>query len=382
MARGAALQATVALAAEGDKKIKLAALTGFFKEAQEMQFAHSKAVEEIEQKFRDAKIGSKGAELKVRALAGENAELGAQQRDLAERANAPVAEFKKQLEEKTQEAIYQTRQLALGREADQAEIAGDIEQAKALRTQAIQQKSLKDYRDQANAIDASAKELVKQQPDLEGLIKAQSQSAKNEIWKKTAEEMKNAALDLDAQKNVSKQLLELRQQLAAVNLSPGQAAAQAARDAHATEAQAKQIEGITNQIAAMQALKQLQQEMADDGQRMWDETRTPLEKYNAELARLHELQLSGDIDKETAGRERKQIQDRLIESKRISEYQPPQLLTAGSSAAASFMAQAWGPGVDSQQDALRAQLRANEVLQQIADNTSATGSNVLVAGIP
>jgi hypothetical protein len=110
---------------------------------------------------------------------------------------------------------------------------------------------------------------------------------------------------------------------------------------------------------------------------LWDETRTPLEKYNAELERLDALQKRG-ADGDLLARGRAKAMDdfeKATESDKGGTYEPARILQAGGADAASFLARSLGGGQSAQEQMAKRQERTNELLGQVAKNTAkaATG---------
>ncbi|MFO1152745.1 MAG: hypothetical protein U1E42_03625 [Rhodospirillales bacterium] len=93
----------------------------------------------------------------------------------------------------------------------------------------------------------------------------------------------------------------------------------------ATDAQRRQVEDYAKQLydlkqkqeAATRAARQHEQ-VVSDGKRVFEDTRTPLEDYLSQLARLRELQAQGAIDADTFARAQTAAQERLEEAMRSS----------------------------------------------------------------
>lgn len=101
----------------------------------------------------------------------------------------------------------------------------------------------------------------------------------------------------------------------------------------AAKEQAKEEERLAREAA--REVEKLQ----DEGQRVFESTRSPAEALEAEIARLKELFAGGFIDEDTLNRAITAAEDKLAKDKSESKAEAPELLTAGSAAAADFAAQ-------------------------------------------
>lgn len=112
------------------------------------------------------------------------------------------------------------------------------------------------------------------------------------------------------------------------------------------------------------------------------ETRTPLEKYNAEIENLNELMDAGLLDQETFARGMDKAQATLDKAEKGKDqtFSPAKLLQAGTQEAASFVAkiQSQQRGGDQQQQMLTTQRLGNTFLDRIEQNTRG-GSGLTVA---
>lgn len=130
------------------------------------------------------------------------------------------------------------------------------------------------------------------------------------------------------------------------------------------------------QLEALDAAKKKQDDLASSAQQLWDETRTPLEQYNAELDKLNKLQAAGLLKGDTYTRGLQKAADDLAKAgdhhKEEDKHEPSKLITAGSADAASFVAkmqaEARGGGSsDPQVQVVKGQEKANGILGDILD---------------
>lgn len=97
----------------------------------------------------------------------------------------------------------------------------------------------------------------------------------------------------------------------------------------ATEADIQHINWLHDKLDAMKALQEAQDalnRLMDEGRRVWEQTRTPLEAYNLELERLRKLLEAGAIDEETFRRAVEQAKEELERhTKTVLDTQMPQI---------------------------------------------------------
>ena len=145
---------------------------------------------------------------------------------------------------------------------------------------------------------------------------------------------------------------------------------------------------LQQQIDALKDQKKAQDDATESAKRYYDETRTPAEKYAAEIERINQLQKSGQLDADTAQRARDdalKTMDSADKSANDTSDAPsgPKLLQAGSQEAASFVAsiQRRSEGSDIQSKTLSVAQQSAKTLDKIADNTakgSTGGATILV----
>lgn len=97
--------------------------------------------------------------------------------------------------------------------------------------------------------------------------------------------------------------------------------------------QVKQAEMYANQLDEMERVKKKQEELEAAGKKTFEATRTPLEKYNAELENLNELLGTGAINQDTFDRASKDA--KKAAGLGPKEYKGTEALTQGSAAARS-----------------------------------------------
>lgn len=106
-----------------------------------------------------------------------------------------------------------------------------------------------------------------------------------------------------------------------------------------TPEQVQQYAALLGQMDQLNAAKKKQDEMNQDGKSIFDSTRTPMEKYESQIGKLHDLLDAGTIDWDTYGRAVRQAKDELEKSTKtdIASPKAPELMQAGSAAAQRFI---------------------------------------------
>lgn len=97
--------------------------------------------------------------------------------------------------------------------------------------------------------------------------------------------------------------------------------------------QLDQAKKALEQLDALNAAKKKMDEQQQEGQSIFESTRSPLEKYESQIGKLSELLDAGAIDWDTYGRAIRQARQQLEET---NKTQAPQLLQAGTAAAQRF----------------------------------------------
>lgn len=126
-----------------------------------------------------------------------------------------------------------------------------------------------------------------------------------DLWQQSKEAEAAAA--------VNDQLSEMNLQLAVINGSMTELDAAMARlkIPNATVEQLEQIRAVMQQIEDARKEQQRKEGLMEEGQRIFEQTRTPLEQYEAQITRLNELLDAGAINWDTYGRAVKQARDKL-----------------------------------------------------------------------
>lgn len=135
-------------------------------------------------------------------------------------------------------------------------------------------------------------------------------------------------------------LTKLREEVATFGMSKGQKLAAELQGLGASGDQINEAMGLQKQLDEMERVKKSQEDMAKAADELFEATRTPAEKYAAELERINELLIKGAISEETANRAASKARtDMLGDGEKRDDTGGPKLLQAGSQEAARFVAQ-------------------------------------------
>ena len=151
----------------------------------------------------------------------------------------------------------------------------------------------------------------------------------------------------------------------------------------------KPMSGLVNtdeQDKVIEDQKKAYEKLKSEAERYYEATRTPAEKYAAEIEKINELLLAGVLDKDTAQRAADAAATTLKDATKTAMSEPvtleaPQLLQAGSAAAASFVAKIGREqqAQDQQKEMVAEQKTANDTLEAIrAANEKLADSLALV----
>jgi hypothetical protein len=221
--------------------------------------------------------------------------------------------------------------------------------------------------------------------DNQKAVKSYFQSINTEADKAAkaiaASHEKFGGLAIDVNKNASEITKKLAELEAATHQGGESAADKAADDI-------KKLGGtdIQQQLARMyaeqtdhneQAIKDAQK-LSEAAKKVWDDAKTPLEKYNDELKKLDELHKRGLISDELFKKSKGKAFGEL--TKESANNEAPEIIEAGSSAAASFIAKInnQNNGNDAAQQQIAATKASNDLLAQIRDGVDA-GQKLAVA---
>lgn len=114
-----------------------------------------------------------------------------------------------------------------------------------------------------------------------------------------------AGVDAEASKlgeSVDKLTEKLRDQVATFGLSSTEAEIFRLAQQGATEAELAEARALAGQLAGMEASRDARKRMADDAKALYESTRTPLERMEAEVAKARDLLAAGLIDQSTFDR--------------------------------------------------------------------------------
>lgn len=172
---------------------------------------------------------------------------------------------------------------------------------------------------------AKLENKLEEQIDTFGMSAAQADLYKLSLDGATAEQLANAqalAELLEAHErfaNVEKMIASLQEQADLFGKSAAEVELYKLALAGATDEQIKMAEAILAQIDALRE----QEQWAKKAERVFEQTRTPLERYAKELEELEELFRRGLIDQETFARAREDAQSRLAQADQRSQDQQP-----------------------------------------------------------
>jgi tape measure domain-containing protein len=166
---------------------------------------------------------------------------------------------------------------------------------------------------------------------------------------------------------------KLREQVEAFGQTEAQKIGIELRKHGASEDQIGEATGLRSKLDALEAAKKKSEDLAQKGKSIFDETRTPMEKYEARIGELSELLKGGAIDWETYGRAVRGARTDLEKSTQPETPEAPTLFRAGSAEAAR-LSYDLKRGDSKQRDDLpkkqvAEQQETNRLLHQVARNT-------------
>lgn len=147
-----------------------------------------------------------------------------------------------------------------------------------------------------------------------------------------------------------------------------------------TPEQINQYSQLLSKMDELKAAKEKQKQLDDDAKKIFDDTRTPLEKYETEIGKLHDLLDAGEISWDTYGRAVNKARDELEKEGKTKETKAPDFMLAGSAAAARFSYDLTRGSQTMTKDQiagkqLASQQKSEDWLEQIAKNTSGGASD-------
>jgi TP901 family phage tail tape measure protein len=146
----------------------------------------------------------------------------------------------------------------------------------------------------------------------------------------------------EALEGIAKLTEKLTEQVATFGLSAGQAEIYKLRQLGATDADLAQVQALTSKLEALEAETKAREDLEAAASRIIDQTRTPLEQFQAEKAELETLLSEGLIDTETFERAITAAGEGLGEG--LNEQISAGALELGSQEARSAILQAQGAG--------------------------------------
>lgn len=147
-------------------------------------------------------------------------------------------------------------------------------------------------------------------------------------------------VDVEALKKVSDTLDKLQQQVNQFNMTDAEKKlAEFSAMKGVTPEQVKQYANLLSQMDQLNAAKKKQDEMNQEGKSIFDATRSPMEKYESQIGKLHDLLDAGAIDWDTYGRAVRQAKDELEKSTKsdLPDAKAPEAMLAGSAASQRFI---------------------------------------------
>jgi hypothetical protein len=143
-------------------------------------------------------------------------------------------------------------------------------------------------------------------------IQEQSKLARESIMATNTETKSLGAQFVDLASKIKESEKSLAQQVATFGKSDAGVEAYKLKMLGATDAQlaninalGKQLEALEKQKDAMEKAKEAEDKLTERGKSIFEETRKPLEKYNAKIKELEDLLDAGKIDKDTFNRAKK-----------------------------------------------------------------------------
>lgn len=195
---------------------------------------------------------------------------------------------------------------------------------------------------------------------------------------KTRQHIGGLAIDsVKATNEVAKALDSLQKKLDQYRMTAGEKAADDIKRLGGNEGDQDKAKSLQDQLDSLDRAKELQKDLANQAKQLWEETRTPLEKYNDELNRLDDLLNEGAIDETTYARAAAKANDDFNKSKKKNKGdEAAQLITAGSQDAAEFVAKinAQNDKSDLQDKLLSTNEKTTDYTKQIAENSKKWGS--------
>lgn len=171
-------------------------------------------------------------------------------------------------------------------------------------------------------------------------LRASSQAAAEGVAKNAAAmsgKFQNLEDNVANLKKVSDALDALQKQVDQFGMTEGQKKLMDLSAMGASPEQIEQAKQLADQLDSLNAAKKKSDDMQSKAKEVIDATRTPMEKYESKIGELGELLNSGAIDWEVYGRAVRQARAELEKSGDTPDLKAPDLLKAGSAAAARFV---------------------------------------------
>lgn len=192
-----------------------------------------------------------------------------------------------------------------------------------------------------------------------------------------------------ASAKVEENLAKLRREVEQFGMSKGDKLGSDLAAQGATPAQVAEAKALQAKLDALEAEKKAQEDATAAAKKYYDETRSPQEKYVAELERINELVAKGKLDSETAQRAADKARAEMEkatkekDTKDTPALDAPKLLQAGSAAAANFVAQVQRQqrGDDPAAQMVKRQDKANTYLADIRDAAVRTAAGADWQGV-
>lgn len=198
-------------------------------------------------------------------------------------------------------------------------------------------------------------------------------------------------VDVESLKKVSDSLDTLQKQVNQFNMTDAEKKlAEFSSMKGVTPEQVKQYANLLSQMDQLNAAKKKQDEMNQEGKSIFDATRTPMEKYESQITKLHDLLDAGTIDWDTYGRAVRQAKDELEKSTKsdLPDAKAPDMMMAGSAAAQRFSYDLTRGSTMMNKDEiskkqLASQQKSEDYLEEIVRNTRGNASaDATVMDIP
>lgn len=136
-------------------------------------------------------------------------------------------------------------------------------------------------------------------------------------------------------KKIGDALANVQKELAQFGMTDSQKKLDDLKALGAGPEQLKQAEDMLAKLDALNAAKQQQEDMQQKAKAIFDETRTPMEAYEAKIGELSGLLNAGAIDWDTYGRAVRKAREEL-EGGKMSDIKAPELIQAGTAAAIRY----------------------------------------------